>query len=637
MARFFNGKEVELLAPAGNFEIFKEIINTGADAVYLGGKNFNMRLHRKDFNFTNEEILEAIKIAHSKNKKVYITLNNLMNESEMNEVTTYLDFLEEAQPDAIIVQDLGLVNLLKTRNSTLNIHSSVMMNVHNIETIHRLKDLGVTRVVTAREVTLAQISEFTKETDMEFEYFVHGDMCIAQGALCLYSGMLFGQSSNKGLCMKPCRWSYKVKNGDSLYDTTYPIAVKDMSMYKHIPELIINGVTSFKIEGRMRDAKYLTTIIESYSDAIDRYIKDPIAFERTKDIEKIFENRNRDLTTAFAFGNPGLSFINERFEGTGKFYSTGKVFSTATPETSITDEKIKSLRSVFDDDKKITKIYKLSVTVNNIDQALMAIEEKVNYIYLSGEVFEPNKPFTLDDIKHITKNKKESKIYLCLPKMTYSREFAQYNHFLNNENLGLDGLLTTNLGVINTFKNKNLQLVGDYSLNVLNSNTISFYKNENVERFTLSLEATPKDITNILKNNTENLEIIVHGKPTVMYLEYDLFENTKQFNKTTTSSSDPNVLYLVDEKDIYHPVYKDNSGKNHITLEKDLCYLPILDKLKNLGIETFRIEGQVYDTTTLQKIIKLYKQALEDDNNISKILENNKNEFSSLTFGAFNF
>ncbi len=195
MARFFNGKEVELLAPAGNFEIFKEIIETGADAVYLGGKLFNMRLHRKDFNFTNEEILEAINIAHSKNKKVYITLNNLMNESDISEVNGYLDFLEEAKPDALIVQDLGLVHLLRTRKSKLNIHSSVMMNVHNIETIKELETLGITRVVTAREVTLAQIKEFSNVTNMEFEYFVHGDMCILPRLL---SGIINTNSRRAG-------------------------------------------------------------------------------------------------------------------------------------------------------------------------------------------------------------------------------------------------------------------------------------------------------------------------------------------------------------------------------------------------------------------------------------------------------
>ena len=261
MSRYFNQQEVELLAPAGNFEIFKQILHSGADAFYLGGKILNMRLHRKDFNFSNDEIVEAIQMAHELGKKVYVTVNNLLSSEDLLETEHYLRFLESAAPDAIIVQDMSIIALVQKLKLNLNIHASVMMNVHNLETIKKLRELGVTRVVTSRDIDLNTVKLFSAQTDMEFEYFVHGDMCVAHGAQCTYSGILFGNSSNRGRCMKPCRWGYKINHGNLQYNTTFPMAVKDMYMYEHIPELIDAGVVSFKIEGRMRDAEYLICLL----------------------------------------------------------------------------------------------------------------------------------------------------------------------------------------------------------------------------------------------------------------------------------------------------------------------------------------------------------------------------------------
>ena len=242
MSRYFNQQEVELLAPAGNFEIFKQILHSGADAFYLGGKILNMRLHRKDFNFSNDEIVEAIQMAHELGKKVYVTVNNLLSSEDLLETEHYLRFLESAAPDAIIVQDMSIIALVQKLKLNLNIHASVMMNVHNLETIKKLRELGVTRVVTSRDIDLNTVKLFSAQTDMEFEYFVHGDMCLAHGAQCTYSGILFGNSSNRGRCMKPCRWGYKMNQGGNQYNTTFPLAVKDMYMYENIPELIPDDV-----------------------------------------------------------------------------------------------------------------------------------------------------------------------------------------------------------------------------------------------------------------------------------------------------------------------------------------------------------------------------------------------------------
>lgn len=187
------------------------MIDAGCDAVYFGGPSLNMRLMRKGYNFSLEEITEAVRMAHERGKKVYVTVNNLLNESELDEARAYLRFLENAGPDAIIVQDFAVLALIKEMGLGIDVHSSVMMNVHNVEMVRALQEMGVTRVVTSREMDLAATRYLQQATGMELEYFVHGDMCSVHGANCYFSSMVFGMSSNRGKCMKPCRWDYRVK------------------------------------------------------------------------------------------------------------------------------------------------------------------------------------------------------------------------------------------------------------------------------------------------------------------------------------------------------------------------------------------------------------------------------------------
>ena len=640
MSRYFNNQAVELLAPVGNFEIFKEVIHSGADAVYLGGKIFNMRMHRKDFNFTNEELEEAIKIAHSLKKKIYITVNNLLSSYDLTQAEDYLRYLEKLGPDALIVQDMSVIDLIRTLGLNLNIHSSVMMNVHNFETIKALEELGVTRVVTSRDIDLKTIKQFSVRTNMEFEYFVHGDMCVAHGAQCLYSGILFGKSGNRGLCMKPCRWGYKINKEGQQYDTTFPMAVKDMYMYEHIPELIEAGVVSFKIEGRMRDASYLVDLINYYSDAIDRYIDDPISYNRKKHAKELFENRKRDFSTAYAFGNPGLSNINERYEGTGKFYSTGKVFSNPVDEFDIKEERVSEIKDILSlDEVKINKP-ELTVKVNNYEAAMLAINEGVDKIYLSGEVFEPDAPFTKEEIINITKSKKNSKIYLGLPRMMFEDDFSKYNHLLRNNDLGIDGLLVTNLGAISKFKDLGLELVGDYSLNIYNALSANFYKNLGLEMATLSCESPVNNTKDSLLNSDLDLEIIVNGSPVVMYMSHDLYENTNVINPSGVVDrkfNDKKVLLLIDDKGNEHPVYRDNTGKNHMLLSKELCYMPILKELANLGTKAFRIEGCHYDNNTLKTVISSYKKAISNLEQCNEIFKELEYDCLGFTLGAMQF
>lgn len=640
MSRFFNNKEIELLAPAGTFEIFEKVIHSGADAVYLGGKKLNMRMHRKDYNLSNEEIEKAIAMAHSLNKKVYITVNNLLSHKDLNDAEEYLKFLEKVQPDALIVQDFSILEIINSLNLKLTLHSSVMMNVHNLETIKTLRECGITRIVASRDMDLQTIKNLHNQTDMELEYFVHGDMCIAHGSQCLYSGMLFGKSSNRGLCMKPCRWNFTMKKDGQIYPTEYPMAVKDMYMYEHLPEMIEAGILSFKMEGRMRDADFLVDLINYYSDAINRYIEDPICYDRKKDAQIIYETRKRDLSTCSAFGKPGLSNINRRYEGTGKFYSHGKVFSNPVEEIEISKERIDEIKNLLKEKSALSKKPKLSVKVNSYSQAKVALEAGVDAIYLSGEVFKPNLPFSKSEILKLTEDKRTTRIYLGFPRMMLEEDFSKYTHLLKENNLGLDGLVVTNLGAIHKYKALGLELIGDYSLNIYNHSAVNFYEKQGLTMATLSVETPLLDAKEVIVNSQIPIEIIVHGSPVVMYMDHDLYENTKILESTGRENNchvPSNVLVLVDEKSQEHPVYIDNYGRNHMTLYKELCYLPFLKELNDIGVNNFRIEACHYDITSLRKVLSIYREALNDLSKCEDLFHSQCYSHAGFTLGAFQF
>ncbi|MCG7408126.1 U32 family peptidase [Paenibacillus sp. ACRRX] len=649
MARYFNGKEIELLAPAGTFEIFKSVIDANCDAVYFGGPSLNMRMMRKGYNLSYDEVSEAINMTRARGKRAYVTVNNLLNEEDLEEAKRYFEFLDKVGPDAIISQDLAVFPLIQQLNlNNIPVHSSVMMNVHNLEMIEAMRDMGVTRIVASREMDLHTAEMLQTKTGMEFEYFVHGDMCTVHGANCLYSAMLYGNSASRGRCMKPCRWDYRVKKDGNVYPTEYPLAAKDMYMYEHIPELIKSGITSFKLEGRMRDIEFLSMVINSYGEAIDRYIADPLGYNRQEGADTLYENRKRDFSTAYAFGKPGLDYINTRYEGTGKFYSTGKVFSTPTAEREMKEERLvqisDTLGAVQRQPAGTGPKPAISVHVNNMAQARVAIEEGADYVYLTGDVFQPDRPFNRAEIEQLTAEKGASQILLGMPRMMTEMHMEQYNHFLkngaNHNYYGLDGLLASNIGAMRKFRNLGLPMIADFCVNVYNHMSADVYRNQfNMERVHASLELPLNDLSNLLAHSKTPIEVIVHGSPIVMYLELDLYENAATLEPIAQEDNqyvDNQYLVLLTDKG-ENPIYRDWSGRNHLALAKELCYLPLLKELHEAGANHFRIEGKTYTPEQLRHIVRVYRQATEDLSQCGKLFDQMKSVYAGYTLGSLQF
>lgn len=298
---------------------FKIAVRYGADAIYIGGESFSLRAKAK--NFTMEEMKECINLAHSKGIKVYITANIYAHNSDIDDAKKYFSELNTIRPDAVLISDIGLLNVAKDILKEVDIHLSTQANTTNYETVKFFRDLGVKRVVLARELSIDEIKEIKEKTgdSIELETFIHGAMCISYSGRCLLSAFMTGRSANKGECTHPCRWKYMLleeeeRKGEYMpvMETergTYIFNSKDLCMIEHVDKLIEAGISSLKVEGRMKTALYIATVARTYRKAIDDYYRDKSLYLNSIETYKkeISKCTYREFTTGFYFGKPDES------------------------------------------------------------------------------------------------------------------------------------------------------------------------------------------------------------------------------------------------------------------------------------------------------------------------------------------
>ena len=315
----------ELLAPAGDRERLEAALMYGADAVYLGGDAFGMRAAPQNFNF--EQLEEAVKLCHAKGVKVYLTCNTLARNDEILVLPSYLERWASIGVDAFIVADIGVLSLCKKYAPNVPVHISTQAGIVNYVTANEFYNMGASRVVTARELSMTEIAEIRAKVpkDLEIECFVHGAMCVSFSGRCLLSNYLVNRDANRGECAQPCRWEYAIMEvkRDGMYfpiqdskEGTYILNSKDMCMIEHIPEMVKAGISSFKIEGRAKSAYYAAVITNAYRVAIDEYIKNP-SMDYTPPqwvIDEVYKVSYRDYCTGFYFNAPNED-ANISFEG----------------------------------------------------------------------------------------------------------------------------------------------------------------------------------------------------------------------------------------------------------------------------------------------------------------------------------
>ena len=319
-------KDIELLAPVGSFEALKAAVQNGANAVYLGGKDFSARASAN--NFDREELKEAVRYAHIRDVQVFVTANTLIKQNEIHDFVQYAKFLYDIDVDAIILQDVGMARLIKKELPDFEIHASTQMVAHSLEDVKYLESIGFDRVVLAREVNVEEIKYICDNCDADIEVFVHGALCVCYSGQCLMSSMIGNRSGNRGRCAQPCRQKYELidvhtgevidSNGD------YLLSPRDLNTIEEIDKIMDAGVHSLKIEGRMKKPEYVATVIGSYRDAIEQYRTTNqlnISDETMSDLYTIF---NRKFTKGLVLGEVGKDVMNSEIPNNQGLY-IGKV------------------------------------------------------------------------------------------------------------------------------------------------------------------------------------------------------------------------------------------------------------------------------------------------------------------------
>lgn len=412
---------IELLSPAGSMESLKAAIEAGCDAVYLGGTLFGARAFANNFN--NDEMVEAIKYAHLYGVKVYVTTNILIYEREVERFLEYIEFLHRNNVDAVIIQDLGMLDLVHKTFPNLEIHASTQMHIHNLDGAIMAKKLGVKRVVLARETPIEVIQEIKDKVDIDLEIFAHGALCVSYSGQCLFSSLIGNRSGNRGSCVGSCRLPYKIVNegNQKLNKGDYPLSMKDLNTLEYVGDLIDAKVTSLKIEGRMKSPEYVYTVTKLYRMAIDSYCQNGKVLIDKRELNNLKRIFNREFTKGYLFNEKMENIINDKrpnHQGIriGKVidYRNNSVFIKLEEEVFIND----GLRIVSNDDygfilnefyvnQKLVKNAKkgevISVKVNKkislnsevlstkdsrlVSEITKIIQEKRRKVFIDGEVY----------------------------------------------------------------------------------------------------------------------------------------------------------------------------------------------------------------------------------------------------------
>ncbi len=379
---------MELLAPAGNFEKFLTALHFGADAVYMAGGRFGLRAFAG--NFSDEELKKAVKIAHGNGKKVFITLNIIAKDKDFDGLKEYLKYLEKIKVDAVIVADIGVLAFVRKHAPKLVVHVSTQANIINSYSANLMVELGAKRLILARELSLEEIKQIRANvpSNIEIEVFVHGAMCMAYSGRCLLSNYLTGRDSNHGECVQACRWKYTIKevSRDEELEVeedekgSYILNSKDLNMIEHLGKLKEIGVDSVKIEGRMKSAYYVASVVNAYRRALDMLPKKP-----TKEIvNELSKPSHRPYTTGFYFGEKDKQFYQDskpiqnvdfvavvskdcengfvEIEMRNKF-SVGEKLEILSPDAKIFNKKIEIKKILCEDGQEIETCKKVQQRV----------------------------------------------------------------------------------------------------------------------------------------------------------------------------------------------------------------------------------------------------------------------------------
>ncbi len=599
-------KNLELLAPAGKLDVLKTVVKSGADAVYLGGKNLNMRMLRAGFNFSDDELCYAVDYVHQRGKKIYVTANNLYYDDELDRLSEYLLFLNGLGIDAIIVQDLAVVELCKKLNIKIPLHGSVQMGISNSAAIRYLEENNFERVILSRNLSLQEIADISAHSNIGIECFIHGEQCVSHTGQCYMSSFASNEGGNRGRCIKPCRWEYQLNGAENTHLAGYQyfLAYKDLCLYPHLVDLINAGVISFKIEGRQYSADHLGYIVSTYREALDNIMKTPETYQvNEEEYEKLQNRRLRNFSTG-SFYKPADG-NNVGFDGKREppFISTSRSLLTLG-ESDYQDYSPFSNFTVPELTVKITKV---------ADLERMG-KYKINNIIIGVDQFRQN---GLEwDAKTLTQAKQsaaqaEFRVLIETPRIVSQKDLESI-YELRDSMIGgpFYGVVVNDPGSMVIFKDTDLAIWGGYGLNIANYLASQAMERLGLERISASLELDAPHLQSMLDAGVDT-EVLVHGPLCGMITDYCLPRAVHGDTIDECSLHCLNDEYsLQDKNGQKYRILTDYHCRNHIFYPHDRCLFPQLPQLASWGIKSFRIDGHSYSSIFLDQLVLYYSQAL---------------------------
>lgn len=657
---------MELLSPAGDFESLKTAVKNGADAVYIGGPYFSARKNAK--NFTEEEIKKAVDFCHLYGVRVYVALNILIKQEELERATLYAKRLIELGTDGIIVQDLGVLNLIREMSDEIKINASTQMTICSSDGVNLLKTLDVNRVVLARELSKKEISAIREKTDLELETFVHGALCISFSGQCLMSSIIGGRSGNRGACAQPCRLNFTLlKNGAPVTEEAPLLCTKDLCLVKEMDE--ISAISdSAKIEGRMKSAEYAGIATRVYKKAL---------------LGEASEDEIKNMLSVFSRGGSSDGYFHGREFGE-MMDKSGKEKVTATKET-VTDIKETNLEKKrplhlsltakvgapitlvaesdglsaiatgdilepakngkFDEERACAQLSKLGDTcfrVENIEileegtpfvaisalnglrrdvceklekEIAVSFEKQAKDVRITQSVEKKTKEPTLS-VSVRTKEQYDTAKKLGIKEIYLSHDIFDFigdasgvysMPALTKEGESIENIKAARVLVQNLGQINALagkELYGGERLNITNSESIKVLKKLGFERATLSSELNLKELRHVLENTDFPTEIICYGRLPAMLIENCIIKSHYRCAKEGGAFS------LLDRKGETFPVICDNC-RNVVLNSVPIYMADKLSDLLSLGVDTLRLNFTIETKEETVRVIKAYQQAME--------------------------
>lgn len=646
-------KKPELLAPAGSMNSLMAAIEAGCDAVYLSGTLFGARKYATNFN--NEELKDAIVYAHKYGVKVYVTVNTLIYESEIEEFINYVEFLYKINVDAIIMQDIGMMDKVRKTYPNLNVHASTQMHIHNLEGTKFMESLGLERVVLARETSIDEIKKIKEQTNIELEIFIHGALCMSYSGECLMSSLIGGRSGNRGTCTQCCRLPYDlISDNKKINKEKYLLSTKDLNSIENIYKLLELNIDSLKIEGRMKSPEYVYQVVKIYRMIIDAYY-DKKQIDLKDEIKKLQVIFNRKFTKGFLFNEENNEFINA-YRPNHMGIEIGKVIDYKNGYVTISLNeplnRLDGIRIISKDDIGfiVTKMFKNKkevVSANKGDNITLKVEHFVS----KDSIVVKTKDYKL--IEEINKKIKEQtrKIFINGKLIAKQNEKLKFIVTLNNKQIEVEGDIVEKAEKIETtkeeiekqikkfgnttFKLTQLEIEKDnnvfiriYSLNEIRRQMVNKLNNIMIEqkpfiknKYSINLsEIKEEKGFSVEVNNIEDYENIKNKNIKNIYMNEDLYNQIKdsrkvlKMNRVILNHKENNMPSLIGE---LGSVYKYKNGITDYSLNVVNSYSVAF--LHSNGIKRVTLSYELSDLQ-MEELINGYKLRYHKSPNLELIV-----------------